>query len=66
VSFAQDEPVTFRMVRRGGIDPEHVEVQRRQDVGTRQVAARMPETGCVRHAQAGAPDSSRADGDLGR
>ena len=42
-----------------GRQPQHVEIEHREDVGAGQVAARMPHARLVHHAQAGAPDAPR-------
>ena len=66
VALAEDEAVAIRIARRLGLQPQDVEIQHREDVRAREVAARMPHARLVHHAQAGAPDPPGAlqDADL--
>src|SRR5215471_1601580 len=49
VALAQDEAVPLRVVGLARVEPEHAVVERGQDVGRRQVAADVPESGGVYH-----------------
>ena len=57
MSLAQDEAVAPGILRPGGVDAERMEEERRQDVGGREVAARVAHSGGVHHPQAGDADA---------
>ncbi len=57
VPLAQHEAVAGGILRVRGVDLERMEEERRQDIGRRQVAARMPHLRGVNHPQAGEADA---------
>ncbi len=64
VPLAQDEAVARRIPGACGVDAERLEEERRQDVGAREIAARVPHPRAVNHAQAGDANAPRTLGDL--
>src|ERR1700675_1288268 len=59
MALAQDETISLRFLGVGGIETKHTEIERRQDVGDRHVAAWMPLLGTVDHSERKAPDLTR-------
>ena len=63
MAFAQDEAIPVGPIGARRIDVQDAQVKRREDVGRREIAARVAQSGAVEHLQISPPQRVRALGE---